>query len=185
MADGNTVVKIDDPVNRGHGEFSVDLTVAQFDSGMAEVIPEDFSALFSDAAHTRLVFANRDQEIDHHAKKSMWAGVLLAGMAGAAAAQPQTATVNNSDGTSSTITYTDPVAQQRANEQAAETGHAIRQRAIDAKVGLLHRNTVEPGQSVSGTVFFKRVKGSNVKIGSKDRLFAVDIPINGVVFRFQ
>lgn len=181
----DTIVGIGEPVNEGHGEFSVFVAVTQGESGTAEVIPTDFSAWYTDPPHTRFPYVDRDDEVDGHARKSMWLGILAAGLSGAAAATPQQASVHNSDGTNSTVTYTDPNAQARVNQQSAATNEAIRQNAADAKSGLFHRNTVTPGTTVSGIVFFKKPKKSKVKVGKKDRLFAVDIPINGVVYRFE
>lgn len=185
VTEGDTVVGIGEPVNDGHGEFSVFVAVTQMGTGTAEVIPTDFSALYTDPSHTRFPYLDRDKEVDRRARKSMWVGILAAGLSGAAAATPQQATVNNSNGTSSTVTYTDPNAQARVNQQSAATNEAIRQNAANAKSELLRRNTVTSGATASGIVFFKKPKSSKVKVGKRDGLFAIDIPVNGVVFRFE
>jgi hypothetical protein len=185
MFDGPLSVAVSVPVNHGHGKFSVYVIVAQQGPGVAEVIPSDFSAWYTDPPHTRFPYLDRDAEIDDEAKRSTIAAVIIAGMGGAAAAQPVQATVHNSNGTSSTVTYTDPTAQQRANEQAAKLIDDSRRSEASDRNGILHRNTIPDGHSVEGLVFFKKPHSSPLKVGSKDHLFAVDIPINGVVYRFQ
>ena len=156
MQDGDTLVGISEPINSGHGEFSVYVAISELGTGTAEVVPTDFSAWYSDPPHTRFPYMDRDAEVDRKTKHSMWLGILAAGLGGASAGSPRQASINNSDGTSSTVTYTDPNAQSLANAQSAQTFQAIKQRSIDAKTGLLHRNTVGQGASAGGVVFFKK-----------------------------
>jgi hypothetical protein len=49
----------------------------------------------------------------------------------------------------------------------------------------LRQSTVRQGSSAEGFVYFRKPKGSKLKIGLRDLLFEIDIPVNGVVFRFS
>ena len=49
----------------------------------------------------------------------------------------------------------------------------------------LHRSTLHQGSAAEGFVYFRKPKGSKLSIGSRDLLFQIDIPVNGVVFRFS
>ena len=49
---------------------------------------------------------------------------------------------------------------------------------------FLRRATVKQGSKVAGYVFIRRPKGSKVEVTPNGMLDEVDIPINGVIYRF-
>src|ERR1700733_557312 len=166
IQDQNVSVLVSGPSNYSASLHSVWISVRQDGDTILDIDPTKFVATADDSNQTLLPYLDMDAKAEHDRKhKRMVGGILLAisaGASGAAAASPQTATVNNSDGTSSTITYTDPNAQARANAQAAENGKAMRsniQAHYEAQTsGLLRHTTSSKGVIVSGTVYFQGPK---------------------------
>jgi hypothetical protein len=49
---------------------------------------------------------------------------------------------------------------------------------------FLRPTTVKPGSRASGFVFLRKPKGSKVVVNPAAMLDEIDIPVNGVIFRF-
>ncbi|HMF65760.1 MAG TPA: hypothetical protein VK608_16860 [Edaphobacter sp.] len=193
IQDENVSVMVSGPSNYSARLHSVYVQVRQDGDGPLDVNPADFKVIADDDAKTEIPYLDMDVKAEHDRKhKSLISGILLgiaSGASGAAAAAPQMATVNNSDGTSSTITYSDPAAQANANAEARADGKNARaniQAVYDAKTsGLLRHNTLQKSQIASGNVYFEGPKG--MKNAKKDftPLVSIDILINGTIYRFQ
>jgi hypothetical protein len=116
MQDANTTVVISGPSNYSASLHSVQIQIRQDGDTPIDVDPARFEAVAEDPQHTQLAYLDMNAKATHNRKRrAIISGILLgisAGASGAAASMPQTATVNNSDGTSSTITYTDPTPKQ-------------------------------------------------------------------------
>jgi hypothetical protein len=166
IRDANVSVMVSASANYSARLHSVFVSVLQLSDTPVDVNPATFSATAEDVNQTVLPYLDEDERAEKerkHKRACLVFCLLLALAPLVLPASPQTATVNNSDGTSSTITYTDPNAQARTNAQATEQGNEVRQSiraAHDAKVSnLLRRNTLQKGGSASGVVYFEGPKG--------------------------
>src|SRR5271165_3213873 len=63
---GGISVAVGMPENKGNGEFSVYISIYPIGSGAAHVVPKDFSALYSDPAHTRFLSFDKAAETEAH-----------------------------------------------------------------------------------------------------------------------
>ena len=193
IQDQDVLVTVSGPSNYSASLHSVFVSVAVLGKYPKDVNPQMFRAIANDADHTILPYLDMDQKAAHDRhRRSVSSGILLAiagGASGAAAAQPQNVTVNNSNGTSSTITYTDPSAQNAANAQTSasvEASHQAVQRSYEAETqGLLRRNTVAEGKSVAGVVYFQGPKKMKATMKGFTPLAAVEIVLDGKTYRFQ
>jgi hypothetical protein len=193
IRDANVTVIISGSSNYSVSLHSVEVAVRQDGDIPLDVNPANFSVVASDPNHTVLPYLDMDTKAAKDRKHNSFLSGLLVGItaaaSGAAAGLPQTATVNNSDGTSSTITYTDPNAQANANAQA-QANSKVASAGVAAKyvaqtAGLLRRNTLHKDEIVSGTVYFQGPKGMKATKHGFTPLASIDIPINGIIYRFQ
>jgi hypothetical protein len=190
--DDGVSVMVSGPSNYSASLHSVYVSILATGNTPLDINPALFTAIADDPKHTALPYLDMDIKAEHDRHhRAVISGILLAlsaGASGAAAASPQTATVNNSDGTSSTITYTDPNAQANANAQAAANGAAARQniqeRYVAQTSGLLRHNTIEKGKFAAGVVYFQGPKGMKATKKGFTPLAAIEIPINGTIYKF-
>jgi hypothetical protein len=175
---GGTSVAIGMPENKGNGEFSVYVSVYQIGIGAAHVNPKDFSALFPDPAHTRFTFYDKAKEIESQAP-----------VQGPAAAM--SATTNEID---RSMIRGGPPGPGAAGLSPSETlkgdnlpGKPDAAPAPQMPAALpefLQRATVKQGSRAAGLVYFRKPKGSKLEVAPTSMLDEIDIPVNGVVFRF-
>ncbi len=193
--DGTTVA-ITLPQNWGNGEFSVYVAVAQVGEGEATVNPKEISALFSDPAHTRFHWFDKAHDLD------TLATMRAAGMGGGPPAGPGgpggSGSVGDSNSAAPPPTHPEAMAQMdphvgnRSEEEARqlqlrnETGSASTPPPLDPAHPpvFLRIVTVKKGSNATGYVFLRRPKGSKVEVVPAAMLDEIDIPINGVIFRF-
>ncbi len=81
----------------------------------------------------------------------------------------------------------DPTAPTREQEEAREEkqSKSLPGSTVTPEELYLRRTTLRQGSSAEGFVYFRKPKESKLNIGSQALLFEIDIPVNGVVFRFS
>jgi hypothetical protein len=191
--DNGTTVAITLPQNWGNGEFSVYVVVAQVGEGEAEVNPREISALYSDPAHTRFRWFDKAHDLDTQAT------MRATGMGGGSPGAPD-GSGSNGDSSSAAPPPTHPEARaqmdphvgNRSEEEARqlqlrnEAGSASTPPALDPAHPpvFLRITSVKKGSNATGYVFLRKPKGSKVEVAPAAMLDEIDIPINGVIFRF-
>jgi len=190
--DDNLSVMISSPSNYSASLHSVYVSVLATNGTLVDVNPTLFTAVADDPTQTKLPYLDMAAKAEHDRHhRAVVSGILLAlsaGASGAAASMPRTATVNNSDGTSSTVSYTDPNAQADANAQAAANSMAASQNNDAAyaqqTAGLMLHNTISNGKFASGIVYFQGPKHMKATKKGFTPLLGIDLPINGKIYRF-
>lgn len=155
-----------------------------------DVDPSLFSA--TENNNTLLSYLDMDakaaKDLKRHNKNSLLLMMLVGGLNGAAAAQPQVATVNNSNGSNSTVTYVDPNAQIEANDRTAQLGSQVRSRNNEifetSTINVLRRNTLQENGSVAGVVYFASPSGMKAAKKASIPMQHVDIVLDGTIYRF-
>jgi hypothetical protein len=153
--DGTTVA-VGIPTKWGNGEFSVYVSVRQAGAGVVEVNPKQIYALYSDAAHTRLERFDKGHEID------LWESEREAGPFGG---PPK--------GSGGPGGFTP--GSGNAGPPPLDPRHPL---------VFLRRASLKQGSRVAGDVFVRKPKGVSLHVGPNDSLSEIDIPVNGVLFRF-
>jgi hypothetical protein len=187
-----TTVAITLPQNWGNGEFSVYVAVAQVGEGEAMVNPREISALYPDPAHTRFRWFDKAHDLDTLA--SMQAAGMGGGPPGGSAGSGAIGS-NNAEPPPTlpeAMAQMDPHAGNRSEEEARvlqlrnEAGTASTPAPLDPAhpPPFLRITTVKKGSNTTGYVFLRRPKGSKVEVAPAAMLDEIDIPINGITFRF-
>jgi hypothetical protein len=191
---GGTSVAVGLPVSADDRDFRVFVVVKQTGPGKVQVKPSEFFALYSDPAHTRFSFYDKAAEAD---KRKLGQGtqdsaILAAdsqggsGLPGAVPTPGADADIDR-QARAQRMQNEDPDGPARAEEEAHEEkqNQSLPGSAVTPDELYLRRSTLRQGSFAEGFVYFRMPKGSNLKIGSRDLLFEIDIPVNGVVFRFS
>ena len=188
-----TSVAVGKPVRTSDGDYRVFVRVRQVGPGKAEIRPKDFSALFSDPAHTRFGFYDMAAEINQRIREANRAQQpdqgdeldTLSRHAGSRTAQ--------STGGTSKAAKLGRLRKPDPNEVAGREDEATGSRQSAQQAGTtitpeelyLSRSTLRRGDVAEGFVYFKRPRRSKIHAGPDDLLHEIDIPVNGVVFRFD
>jgi hypothetical protein len=188
-----TTVAITMPQNWGNGEFSVYVAVAQVGDGEAVVNPKEISALYPDPAHTRFRWFDKAHDLD------TLATMRAAGMGGGPPADPGgSGALGDSKSAEPPATHPeanaqmDPHVGNRSEEETRQlqlrngTGSASTPPPLDPAhpPPFLRITTIKKGSNATGYVFLRRPKGSKVEVVPAAMLDEIDIPINGIIFRF-
>jgi hypothetical protein len=195
---GGTSVAVGLPVSSGDRDFRVFIVVREIGPGKAEVKPKEFSALYSDPAHTRFWFYDKAAEVDKRQvrqethQETQESGIVAASSQGDPGMQGVASTpgpVDDKD-RQARLQRTrdeDPNAPTREQEEAREEkqSRSLPGATVTPEQLYLRRSTLRQGSFAEGFVYFRKPKGSKLNIGSRDLLFEIDIPVNGVVFRFS
>ncbi|MDE3187892.1 MAG: hypothetical protein KGM96_10275 [Acidobacteriota bacterium] len=167
--DGTTVA-IGMPQNRGNGDFSVFVSVYRVAEGTVKVVPKSFAAVYSDPGHTRFPFFDMGAELEMAAR----ARALAEGQSGAGEQLDMGVLNHASHPPSGAATTIGSSGIPSDTQMPAVLSPAI----------FLHPATLKQGAGVSGFVFFRKPKKAKVEITPTGMLDQIDIPVNGVVFRF-
>ena len=191
---GGTSVAVGLPVSTADGDFRVFVVIGQTGPGKAQVKPGEFFALYSDPAHTLFSAYDKAAEVG---KRTVPQETQEAGIASASSqADPGMQGVPR---TGDPVDDKDRQARSRRmmNEQLStsttEQEEAREEKQRNSLPGTtvtpaelyLRRSTLSHGSYAEGFVYFRKPKGSKLNIGPRDLLFEIDIPVNGVVFRFS
>jgi hypothetical protein len=191
---GGTSVAVGLPMSTGNQDFRVFVVVRQTGPGPARVNPKEFSALYSDAAHTRFSFYDKAAEVDKRKvrRETQESGIVAASSQGDSSlpgAVPTPGAVDDVDRQArmQRMTNEDLNAPAREQEETHEEkqGQSLPGATVTADELYLRQSTLRQGSSAEGFVYFRKPRGSKLNIGSQDLLFEIDIPVNGVVFRFS
>jgi hypothetical protein len=191
---GGTSVAVGLPVSTGDQDFRVYVVIRQTGPGRAEVKPKEFSALYSDPAHTRLSFYDKAATVDQSSvrQQTQDSGIIAASSQGSseisgAVPTPGAEADIDRQARSQRMTNEDLNGPTRDQEEAREEKQSESLPGSTLTPGELYlrRSTLRQGSSAEGFVYFRKPKGSKLNIGSRDLLFEIDIPVNGIVFRFS
>ncbi len=191
---GGTSVAVGLPASTGDRDFRVFVVVQQTGPGKAQVNPKEFSALYSDQAHTRFSYYDKAAEVDERKvpQETQEAGIVAASSQGdprmqGAVPVPGPEADKNLQASSQRIRDEDLNAPTRKQEEAREEkqSNSLPGSTVTPPELYLRRTTLRQGSSAEGFVYFRKPTGSKLNIGSRDLLFEIDIPVNAVVFRFS
>jgi hypothetical protein len=188
-----TSVAVGKPVATAEGDYRVFVQVRQVGPGKAEVRPKDFSALYSDPAHTRFAFYDMAAEINQRIREANRAQQTDGGDNFDASKRPAgSGNAQSTGGTSKAaklgrLRKPDPnEVEGRQDEATGSHGSAPQAGTIVTPEELyLNRSTLRRGDFAEGFVYFKKPRRSKLHVGLSDSLQAIDIRVNGVVFRFN
>ena len=178
-----TSIAVGKPVATAEGDFRVFVRVSQVGDGKTEVRPKYFSGLCSDAAHTQFGFYDKAAEVNERIREAERARQADGGDE---LATPRRGTdLARSMGTGKAAKL--GMRKADPNDEAASSpGSAPRAGTIVTPEELyLSRSTLRRGDFAEGFVYFKKPKRSKVHPGPGDPLYEIDIPVNGIVFRFN
>jgi len=191
---GGTSVAVGLPVSTDDQDFRVFVVVQQLGPGRVQVKPEEFSALYSDSAHTRFGFYDKAAEVIEPKvrQETQQSGIVSASSLG----DPKMPGLPPDDGPepdmdrrarAQRMRAQDPNGPTREQEEASEEKQrdSLPGTTLTPEELYLRPNTLRQRSSAEGFVYFRKPKGSKLNIGSQDLLFEIDIPVNGIVFRFS
>lgn len=189
-----TTVAITMPQNWANGEFSVFVAIAQTGEGEAAVNPRAISAVYPDASHTRFAWFDKGRDLDTLASMAAQGmGVASSGgPGGGTGAIGDSSSANPDPNHPEAMRQLDPHVGTRSEEESRQL--SLRNDAQSAsklpKLDPAHPpvflkiTSVKQGGKTAGYVFLRRPKGSKVQVTPDAMLNEVDIPVNGVIFRF-
>src|SRR5450631_822857 len=182
-----TTVAITMPQNWGNGEFSVFLAVAQVGAGEVQVDPKEISAVFPDPSRTTFRWFDKGHDLATQASLlSSGLGPPAAGPLGdSSSTSPLPNHPEQRPAASSNVgTTSDEEARQLQSRNDAKSASNLPKLDPTHPPPLLKHTTVKKGATASGYVFLRRPKGSKLEAAPDSMLDEIDIPINGVIFRF-
>jgi hypothetical protein len=182
-----TTVAITMPQNWGNGEFSVFLAVAQVGAGEVQVDPKEITAVYPDPGHTAFRWFDKAHDL------STQASILSSGLG-----PPSAGPLGDSSSTSPLPNHPEamPAPTTTVGTGSGDVAHPPqlsndqKNAAALPKLDPLHpppflkRATVKQGSTVTGYVFLRKPKGSKLDVPPNGMVDEIDIPINGVIFRF-
>lgn len=168
-----TSVAIGMPVNRGNGEFSVFVAVSQSGPGSIQVNPKDFYALYPDPSRTRFTFYDKAAEMGYaqalglgtpagSTSPPLGGGGLSPGSGGPAPG------LLGDDG---------PNSGSSPASKGSPPGSTM------ASI-YFHRGKIKQGDRIAGWITLRQATRTKLVIRPTDMLDEIDIPVNGIVFRF-
>jgi hypothetical protein len=201
-----TTVAVSLPDNWVNGEYSLFVMVSQKGEGSVEVNPKEIYALFSDPAHTRFSWFDKKHDLDTLASlRSHGMGEAGAPSGGGPGAPGGPGGFGGSNGDSSGATPPMTHPEVMSIGGPGETNQATKSEAEARNMGMrgggantpqqpqldpahpptfLKHTTVKSSSQASGYVFVRKPKGFAREITATSMLGEIDIPVNGVVFRF-
>jgi hypothetical protein len=162
--------------------YKVKLAITNRKKEDIDVDPARFIALSSDPKDSMMMWVDGGQIIAKEERKADRRRRTAAGFAGfAAGAGAQTATIQNSDGSTSTVQYHDPSAADRVIAGSHARANEIQNRfaALDAHV--LRRNTISSGNFAAGDVYFEGPK----QMDKKATIAELDVSVDGTIYQFR
>lgn len=169
-----TSVAVAIPMNRGNGDFSIFVAVSQAGSEAIEVNPNEFYGLFSDKDHTRFRFFDKGAEMELGAQVPGANSGLSAANAGIDPGSLRPGAAMQPGG---------PQPGSGLPDAGGGGGpHAPASPGMSG--GYFHKGKVKPGSGIAGWITLRQPNGGKLEVHPADMLDEVDIPVNGVVFRF-
>lgn len=196
-----TTVAISLPDNWMNGEYSLFVMVSQKGDGSVEVNPKEIYSLFSDAAHTRFSWFDKKHDLDTLASMRSQGMGQQPGAGGPSGPGGFGGANGDSSGAAPPMTHPEVMSiggpgetNQTTKSEAEARNMGMRNPAANAPHGpqldpahppvFLKHTTVKKGSQASGYVFVRKPKGFAQEITASSQLGEIDIPVNGMVFRF-
>lgn len=187
-----TSVAVGKPVSTAEGDYRVFVRVSQSGPGKAEVKPKDFSAHYSDPAHTRFAFYDMAAVVNQRIREARRAQQADGGDELETPRRPGSSGGAQNIGTSRAAKLgrlRKPDPNEIAGRQDEVTGlrgsAPLAGTIVTPEELYLTRSTLRQGQFAEGFVYFKKPRRLKIHAGLSDPLNEIDIPLNGVVFRFN
>jgi hypothetical protein len=182
-----TSVAVGNPVATAEGDYRVFVRVSQVGAGKTDVRPKHFSGISSDAAHTRFAFYDKAAEVRQRIREASGAQPTDEDDAPDIARRGSTQSMSASKAAKLGLRRTDPnEAVSREDEEASARGRAkVAGTTVTPEELYLSQSTLRQGDYAEGFVYFKKPRRSTVHVGLNDPLREIDIPMKGVVFRFN
>ena len=163
--------------------YRVSVGIQNLAGGVIDVDPEKMGGVTDDATPIVMPSIDADARLAKEVQSARRRAMIGAALSGyAAGSSSTTATIHNSDGTTSTATIHDNTATQQANTQAAANRASIDSRASAVSSTILRRNSVYPGNFATGFVYMDKPKGMGKKAHVAQ--FVVDLGETIYVFPF-
>jgi hypothetical protein len=175
--------------------------VSRSNGGDIDVNPKEFYALFSDNLHTRFGWFDKKHDLDTLA--SMRASGMGPAGPGGSAGQGGFGGASNGDSSSAGAPATHPEvmemgaiqntnpgtraeAEGRNMEIRNAPGTSVQHPQLDPAhpPAFLKHTSLKPGAQSAGYVFFRKPKGFAQQITAASMLGEIDVPVNGVIYRF-
>jgi hypothetical protein len=169
--DGITVA-IAIPMNRGNGDFSIFVAISQTSTETVRVNPKDFYGLYSDQNHTRFTFYDKAAEMDAEGHPPGANG----GMSAANAQVDPGSIRPGAMGPGGPSPGGGP--PDGGTSGAAPTG------SPNMSAAYFRKGKVKPGSGIAGWITLRKPSAGKLEVRPTDMLDQVDIPVNGVLFRF-
>jgi hypothetical protein len=169
-----TSIAIAMPVNKGNGEFLLFVAVTRVAPGAVHVDPKEIYGLFPDAAHSRFTFFDKATETDQRMRGQ-------SGDPGLSASNAQL------DPGSVRPGQMGPGGPPPGGAPASSPGagpDGTARSGVPTVPTYIRQSKVKQGNKVAGWVVLRQPKGLKVDVHSTDVLDEIDIPMNGIVFRF-
>jgi hypothetical protein len=188
---GGTVVAVTLPERNSHG-FSVFVRISRQAKGKIEVVPERFTAIYSDPDHTRFEFVDMHREWEK-SQKSERTATSVPNFNGIASASSQndnhvpasppveTARATMPDGS---VWVNRVTPQDGASRWSEEGGKPVSSPTNHPRSPFLTRMVLHEGNQVEGIVVVGSNSTSKVELPPALMLAEIDLPIGDVVFRF-
>jgi len=170
--DGITVA-IAMPMNRGNGDFSIFVAVSQTGAPPFQVNPKDFYALFSDQDHTRFAF--------HDSASDTGVAGHPPGPNGGMSAE--SAQVDPGSLRPGAVGLGGPPPGGGGPPDAGASGTPPTGNP-NMTPAYFHKGKVKPGPGLAGWITLRKPSGAKLEVRPTDMLDEVDIPVNGILFRF-
>lgn len=168
--DGMTVA-IAIPMNRGNGDFSIFVAVSQTGTQTVQMNPKDFYGLYSDQNHTRFTFYDKAAEMNAAVHTQDANGAMSA-----ANAQLDPGSIRPG--------AMGPGGPPGAGSPDADMSGPAPTGSPNRSAAYLRKGKVKPGPGIAGWITLRKPSGGKLEVRPTDMLDEVDIPVNGVLFRF-
>jgi len=169
----------------GNGEFSVLVSISQVGPAAIEVSPKAIYGIYSDPAHTRFAWFDKGRDLDTQAtiRASGMGHSESSPVGDSSAAMPAP---NHPEAMPSRETNPGTRSEEEARQmQLRQSGNGTAPMQLDPAHPpvFLRHTTLKQGSRTYGYAFL-RSKSSKLGASSTGMLDEIDIPLNGIVFRF-
>lgn len=171
-----TSVAIAMPVKRGNTEFLVFVAVSQVADGTARIDPKEIYALYSDPVHSRFTFYDKAGEASSQARPGEDLGMS------ASNSQLDPSSIRPGQVMGGAPPGGGSLGGGIAGEAGPGSGTAKSGASMPSN--YLRKSKVKKGDKAVGWVSLRPPRGAKLEAQANDMLDEVDIPVNGVVFRF-
>lgn len=192
LVHGGTIVAVGQPLATEEGYYRVFVRVTQVGPGAIKIRPNHFSGIYSDSAHTRFVFYDKAAEINQRIREANREQQADRGDELNSPRRPGSSSPAQGIGASKAAKLgrlRKPDPNEVAGRQDESTGslHDAPQTGTTVTPEQLYltETTLRQGDSAEGFVYLKKPRRSKIHVGTSDPLREIDIPLQGVVFRFD